>query len=219
MEAVNLLPAYARPGHPWAAVGKDLSARRVFKVGSVAACVAAVGLGLGYYHERSVVNDRHATLADVQAQVAVVDAKAAPLRAAQAAAVARMAPAGAVSEKRVAWEQLLSDVSRVLPKQVYLQSLSAQSPTPLAPGASTPAPTTPPGTPTPATPSASGFSATGVASSHVNVAVVLDRLASLPWLTNVTLVSSANGGASGTTLSRGDTFTVTAGFNPNGGAK
>jgi Tfp pilus assembly protein PilN len=219
MEAVNLLPAYARPGHPWAAVGKDLSARRVFKAGSVAACVVAVGLGLGYYHERSLVNDRHARLADVQAQVAVVDAKAAPLRAAQAAAAARMAPAGAISEKRVAWERLLSDVSRVLPKQVYLQSLSAQSPTPLAPGASTPAPTTPPGTPTPATTGASGFSATGVASSHVNVAVVLDRLASLPWLTNVTLVSSANGGASGTTLSRGDTFTVTAGFNPNGGAK
>ncbi len=71
----------------------------------------------------------------------------------------------------------------------------------------------------PATTGASGFSATGVASSHVKVALVLDRLASLPWLSNVTLVSTANGGASGTTLSRGDTFTVTAGFNPNGGAK
>ena len=45
-----------------------------------------------------------------------------------------------------------------------------------------------------------------------------DRLASLPWLTNVTLLSTANGGT-GTTLSRGDTFSVTAGFNPNGGAK
>jgi len=216
MEAVNLLPAYARPGHPWAAVGKDLSARRVFKAGTVAACVVAVGLGAGYYLERSVVNNRQATLADVQAQVAVVDAKAAPLRAAQAAAAARMAAAGSASEKRVAWEALLSDVSRVLPKQVYLQSLSAQSPTPLAPGAAVAAPTAAPGTPTPA---ASGFSATGVASSHVKVAVVLDRLASLPWLTNVTLVSSANGSTTGTTLSRGDTFTVTAGFNPNGGAK
>jgi Tfp pilus assembly protein PilN len=219
MEAVNLLPAYARPGHPWAAVGKDLSARRVFKVGSVVACVAAVGLGLVYYHERSVVSDRHATLADVQAQVAVVDAKAAPLRSAQAAAAARLTAAGTVSERRVAWEGLLADVSRVLPKQVYLQSLSAQSPTPLAPGAAAPAPTTPPGTPTPATTPGSGFSATGVASSHVRVALVLDRLASLPWLSNVTLVSSTHGGASGTTLSRGDTFTVTAGFNPNGGAE
>jgi Tfp pilus assembly protein PilN len=216
MEAVNLLPAYARPGHPWAAVGRDLSARRVLKGGSVLACVAVVGLGLGYVYERSVVNDRRATLTDVQAEVAVADAKAAPFRSAQAAAAARMAAAGTVSEKRVVWERLLADVSSVLPKQVYLQSLSAQSPTPLAPGA-IPAPTTPaPGTPTPATTGASGFSATGVASSHVRVALVLDRLASLPWLSNVTLVSTVNGG---TTLSRGDTFTVTAGFNPIGGAK
>jgi Tfp pilus assembly protein PilN len=218
MEAVNLLPAYARPGHPWAAVGKDLSARRVIKAGSVAACVVAVGVGLAYYQERSVVNNRQATLADVQAQVAVVDAKAAPLRAAQAAAAARLTAAGTVSERRVAWEGLLADVSRVLPKQVYLQGLFLQSPMPLAHGAVTPAPTT--ATPgTPATTSASGFSATGVASSHVRVALVLDRLASLPWLTNVTLLSTANGSASSTTLSRGDTFSVSAGFNPNGGAK
>jgi Tfp pilus assembly protein PilN len=218
MEAVNLLPAYARPGHPWAAVGKDLSARRVLKAGTVAACVVAVGLGASYYLERSVVSNRQATLADVQAQVAVVDAKAAPLRAAQVAAAARMAAAGSASEKRVAWEALLADVSRVLPKQVYLQSLSAQSPTPLSVGGVAPAPTTPSATPAPA-PGASGFSVTGVASSHVTVAVILDRLASLPWLTNVTLVSSANGSTTGTTLSRGDTFTVTAGFNPIGGAQ
>ncbi len=104
MEAVNLLPAYARPGHPWAAVGKDLSARRVLKAGSVVACVAVLGLGLGYAYERSVVNDRRASLADVQAEVAVADAKAAPLRSAQAAAAARMAAAGTVSSRRVAWE-------------------------------------------------------------------------------------------------------------------
>jgi Tfp pilus assembly protein PilN len=217
MEAVNLLPAYARPGHPWAAVGRDLSARRVLKAGSIVACVAVVGLGLGYAYERSVVNDRRASLADVQAEVAVVEAKAAPFRSAQAAAAARMAAAGTVSSRRVAWEALLGDLSSVLPKQVYLQSLSVQSPTPLAAGAATPAPTTPaPGTPAPATTGAAGFSATGVASSHVRVALVLDRLASLPWLSNVTLVSTVNGG---TTLSRGDTFTVTAGFNPIGGAK
>ena len=216
MEAVNLLPAYARPGHPWAAVAKDLSPRRVLKVAGAAACVIALGLGLGYLHARSIVNDRRATLGEVEAQVAVADAKAAPLRSAQAAAAARMAAAGSVSERRVAWEALLADVSRVLPKQVYLQSLSAQSPTPLASGAAAAAPTTAPGTPAPA---ASGFSAAGVASSHVTVAVILDRLASLPWLTNVTLVSSASGSTTGTTLSRGDAFTVTAGFNAIGGAK
>jgi Tfp pilus assembly protein PilN len=179
----------------------------------------AVGLGLAYYQERSVVNSRQATLADVQGQLEAADAKAAPLRAAQAAAAARLAVAGTVSERRVAWEQLLADVSRVLPSQVYLQGLSMQSLTPLSPGAAAPTSTAPGGTAAPATTSAAGFSATGVASSHVKVAVVLDRLASLPWLTNVTLLSTASGSASGTTLSAGDTFSVSAGFNPDGGAR
>jgi hypothetical protein len=50
MEAVNLLPGYARPGHRWASAGKELSARRVLVGGGAAACVAAVALGLGYVH-------------------------------------------------------------------------------------------------------------------------------------------------------------------------
>jgi Tfp pilus assembly protein PilN len=211
VNAVNLLPAYARPGHPWVAIGKDVSPRRVLTGGAAVACAAVVGLGLGYVHERSVVNDRRATLADVQTQVATADAKAAPLRAAQSAAAARMAAAGTVTSSRIAWEKLLADLSRVLPSQVYLQSLSVQSPTPLASGAVTPTTTVGP----------SGFSATGVASSHVRVALVLDRLARLPFLSDVTLVSSTNGASGGTSgsLSAGDTFSVSAGFNPNGGAK
>jgi Tfp pilus assembly protein PilN len=222
MSSVNLLPAYARPAHPWAAIGKDVSPRRVLKGGAAVACVAVLGLGLGYVHERSVVNDRRATLADVQTQVAAADAKAAPLRAARAAAAAPMAAASTVSSTRVAWESVLADLSRVLPKRVRLQTLTAQSPSPLAPGVSTPATTSTPTTPTtpPTTAGASTFAATGVASSHVRVALVLDRLARLPWLSDVTLVSSANG-ASGTgeSLSAGDTFSVTGSFNPNGGAK
>jgi Tfp pilus assembly protein PilN len=219
MSSVNLLPAYARPAHPWAAIGKDVSPRRVLKGGAAVACVAVLGLGLGYVHERSVVNDRRATLADVQTQVAAADAKAAPLRAAQAAAAAPMAAASTVSSTRVAWESVLADLSRVLPKRVRLQTLTAQSPSPLAPGVSTPATTSTPTTPT-TTAGASTFAATGVASSHVRVALVLDRLAGLPWLSDVTLVSSANG-ASGTdgSLSAGDTFSVTGSFNSNGGAK
>ena len=218
MEAVNLLPAYARPGHPWAAIGKDLSARRVLKAGSVVACVAVLGLGLGYVHERSAVNDKRAALTDVQAEVAVADAKAAPLRAAEAAAAARIAAAGTVSLQRIAWEPVLRDLSRVLPSQVYLESMALQSPAPLALGAGATAAT--PGTATTPPVGTTGFSATGVASSHVRVALVLDRLASLPWLSNVTLVSSTSG-ASGTsgTLAGGDAFSVTAGFSPDGGAQ
>jgi Tfp pilus assembly protein PilN len=210
MEAVNLLPAYARPGHPWAAVGKDLTPRRVATPAGIAALVIALLLAVGYLHERSVVNDKRSTLTEVEARAAVADAKAAPLRAAQSAAAVRMAAAGTVSTSRIAWERLLADLSRVLPSQVYLQNMTLQSPTPLAPGATTSV----------ATVGTSGFAATGVASSHVRVALVLDRLARLPWLSNVMLTSSTSGAsATGGTLAGGDTFAVTAGFDPNGGAK
>jgi Tfp pilus assembly protein PilN len=211
MEAVNLLPAYARPGHPWASIGKDLTPRRVLTVSAAAAGVIALGLVLGYLYESSVVKHRRATLTDVKAQVAVVDAKAAPLRAAQAAVAARIVSAGTISKNRILWERLLGDVSRVLPSQVYLQSLALQSPTPFGTGAVSSSIAT----------GATGFTATGVASSHVRVALVLDRLASLPWLAGLTLVSSTNGssGAASGTLASGDTFSVSAGFDPTGGAK
>jgi len=217
MEAVNLLPLHARPGRRWATVGKDAQPRRVLKTGAAVACVVALGLGVAYVHERSVINDQHATLSDVQTQVAAADAKAAPIRAAQAGVAARMPAATTVTASRITWEALLADLSGVLPRRVRLQTLSMQSPTPLVVGAAAPAaaPSTPP-TSTPAAGPAVGaapFAVSGVATSHVRVALVLDRLAALPWLSNVQLVSST----SGASLSAGDTFSVTAGFNPGGG--
>ena len=181
MEAVNLLPLHARPGHRWATVGRDASPRRVLKGGAAVACVVVVGLGLAYVHQRSVMNDQRATLAAVQTEVAAADAEAAPLRAAQAGVAARMPAATTIAASRIAWESLLADLSRVMPRRVRLQTLSLQSPTPLAPGvASAAAPTTPPSsTPAPGAGSAP-FTVTGVATSHVRVALVLDRLASLP---------------------------------------
>jgi len=214
MEAVNLLPLHARPGRRWATVGRDAQPRRVLKTGVAIACIVAVGLGLAYVHERSVLNDRRATLADVQTQVTAADAKAAPIRAAQAGVAARMPAATTITASRIVWEGLLADLSGVLPRRVRLQTLSMQSPTPIATGVTAPAaaPATPPSS-TPA-PAAGGapFTVSGVATSHVRVALVLDRLAALPWLSNVTLVSSTNGAS----LSAGDTFAINAGFNPGG---
>jgi Tfp pilus assembly protein PilN len=214
MEAVNLLPLYARPGRRWATIGRDASPRRVLTTGAAVACVAVIGLGLTYVHERSVINDQRATLADVQTQVAAADAKAAPIRAAQAGVAARMPAATTVTASRIGWEGLLADLAGVLPRRVRLQTLSMQSPTPLVVGVTTPTtPATPPSsTPAPAVGGAP-FTVTGVATSHVRVALVLDRLAALPWLSNVQLVSST----SGASLSAGDTFSVNAVFHPGGG--
>jgi Tfp pilus assembly protein PilN len=183
----------------------------VLKTGVAIACIVAVGLGLAYVHERSAINDRHATLADVQTQVTAADAQAAPIRAAQAGIAARLPAATTITASRISWEGLLADLSGVLPRRVRLQTLSLQSPTPLVAGAATPA-TPPSSTPAPAVGGAP-FTVSGVATSHVRVALVLDRLAALPWLSNVQLVSST----SGASLSAGDTFSVNAGFNPGGG--
>jgi Tfp pilus assembly protein PilN len=213
MEAVNLLPAYARPGHPWASVGKDLAPRRVLKIAGGAACAVVLVLGMAYLVESRAVKHRRATLAEVQTKVAAADAKARPMREAQNAVAARIVTAATVSKNRIIWERLLSDISRVLPSQVYLQSLALQSPTPFTVSTGVAGTSTPAG--------AGGFTATGLASSHVRVADVLDRLASLPWLSSVTLVSSTNGSSGGTstTLASGDTFSVSASFDPTGGAK
>src|SRR2546428_11723066 len=99
MQAVNLLPAYARPGHRWASAGSDLAPQRVLTIGGSVAAVAAIALGGVYFHDRSVVNDRHAQLADAQSRLAAAEATAVPLRNAGSESPARpgVAPSGAPS--------------------------------------------------------------------------------------------------------------------------
>jgi Tfp pilus assembly protein PilN len=199
MQAVNLLPAYARPAGRWASLGKELSPARVARLGGIVAAACAIAIAAGYFYERSVVNDRRAQLADAQSRLTAVEATAAPLRAAQAAHASRLLAIRTVSNSRVAWETVLAGLSRVLPDQVYLQSLQAQSPTAA--------------TASPGATSSSAFAINGVASSYVRVALVLDRLELLPWLSNVTLASSTGGSSATTGGSPGDQFSITAGFS------
>jgi Tfp pilus assembly protein PilN len=200
MQAVNLLPAYARPAGRWASLGSELTPASVARMGGAIAAACAIAVTAGYFYERSVVNDRRATLADAESRLTAVEATAAPLRAAQAARAARIQMVTTVSHSRIAWETVLGGLSRVLPDQVYLSSLIVASPTAAAPV----------GTAAVATPGASGFTVSGLANSQNTVALVLDRLALLPWLSNVTLQSSTSGAGAGG--SAGDQFAITAGF-------
>jgi Tfp pilus assembly protein PilN len=210
MEAVNLLPAYARPAHRWATVGKELQARRVLAVaGAIAACALLVLGGL-YVHERSVVNDRQDTLSAVQSELAAEQAKAAPLRAAASASAAKLGVVKAISDRRVPWENLLRDLARVLPSKVQLQTVQVGVPAPIA----TPAQGST-GTTSGAATAPAGFTVSGSASSHDRVALVIDRLSLLPWLSNVTLQSSTRG-ASSTGAPGTDSFTISASFDPAG---
>jgi Tfp pilus assembly protein PilN len=217
MQAVNLLPAYARPGNRWASAGKDLAPERVLTIGGTVAAVAAIAVGGLYFHERSVVSNRHAELADAESRLAAAEATAAPLRQAATENSARLAVVRAVSGSRVAWETILHDLSRVLPDGAFLASMQVQNATP-APAVATPAV---PGSPvTPAVSTGGTFTVTGSTSSHVRVALILDRLALLPWLSNVTLSSSVRGSAgAAATTTAADQFSITAAFTRPGGTK
>ena len=58
MQAVNLLPEYARPtGRKFTSVGQELPAQRILYLGGLAAFAAALLVGLFYFHERSLVKD------------------------------------------------------------------------------------------------------------------------------------------------------------------
>ena len=182
MRAVNLLPEELRPGSRWAAIGRGASARRVLGGSGIAAGVLALAFAGLTVQQRGVVEDRRTALHDVETRLVAAQAQAAAVQAAQAASAARLAALRTVVSQRIAWEDVLRDLSRVLPGSIFLQSLNAASPAPTAAVAGA-APSAPGAVPT-------GFTVVGSADSQVRVAQVLDRLALLPWLADVTLVSS-----------------------------
>jgi Tfp pilus assembly protein PilN len=202
MRAVNLLPPELRPGHRWARLGRGIPARRVFGASGIAAGVLAIALMGLVVHERGVVADRESALAEVQARLVAAEAKAAEVRAAQAASAARLAAVRDVITRRVVWEDVMRDLSRVLPANVYLQSMQVAA-----------AAQTPPADGTAAAPT--GFTIVGFADSQNRVAQVLDRLALLPWLADVSLTSSVRGGGSDTATPV--QFTIGATFSSTGG--
>ena len=190
MQAVNLLPEYAQPGHRWTATGADLSARRILPLGGIAAVVAAVAFAGLYFNERSVVSDRKSQLATDQARLVAQEARAAPIKAAQAASAARLSMIRSITATRVHWDAVLADLGRVMPNGVHLSNLSLT---------------------TIATTGASSVQIAGETDTHNRVALVMDRLSILPWLSGVTLASSAR---SGNTVN----FTLNATYVPEAGS-
>jgi Tfp pilus assembly protein PilN len=199
MRAVNLLPREdprtrrrGLPG-PWLVL-------------SVAAPLVAGGaVYLGYSSEHSSVTAKRAELAAVSSRLAALT-PALSTAAAESALVGQRASRQAALQdalaKAMPWDLTLDDLARVLPKQVWLTSLTAQSPTPGT--SATPAIAAPvPGGPV-------GFTLQGYAHSQAEVAGLLARLSLLPMLNNVSLTSTSQ-----TTSATGPSFVqfeVTAGL-------
>jgi Tfp pilus assembly protein PilN len=210
MRAVNLLPADATRGRRWVAADGGRADKRFLLTAAAVAGVVVLALGAAFVHAHSVASDRQETLAGLEQEVTVAQAKAASAQAARASAQARRVAVTEVTSKRVTWEQVLRDLGRVLPRNVLLENLQAQSPTPTV-ATSTASTTT-----TPTTGSApTAFVVTGYTSSQKSVARVIDRLAVLPWLSDVSLQQSTRGdaGKGGLTLQ----FTIGANLSSTGG--
>ena len=210
MQAVNLLPAGATRSRRWGAAADGQSPKRVLVTAAAAAGVVVVALAGAFVHTNGVVSDRQSTLDGLSQEVAAAEAKAASAQAARASAQARRVAVTTVTSQRVTWEQVLRDLGRVLPRNVLLENLQAQSPTPTVATTATSTTTTPT---TGSTPTA--FVVTGCTSSQRSVARVIDRLSVLPWLSDVSLQQStrADTGEGGLTVQ----FTIGANLSSIGG--
>ncbi len=222
MEAVNLLPPEHRPAGRWSTVGAGLTPDRVLRIGGGAAAVVLLFLASFYVYERSVVSSKQHALASQQAQLAAVQSRAQVVKDAETQVSSGMTVVNSVVSQRMVWDSALGDLARVLPGGVQLTSLQATAPVapvPAAPVAPTSgdtsntSSTTTTATTTPTAPvaPATTFTISGVAPSHVRVALILDRLALLPWLSDVSLQTTSRQ-STGSVL-----FTATATLQTNGG--
>jgi Tfp pilus assembly protein PilN len=213
MRAVNLLPADVIRGRRWGSgVGDRGAAKRVFVGAALVAAVLMAVLAAAFVYTHGSVADKQETLAGLEHEVATAKAKAAAVQTARANAQARRVAVTEVTSKRITWEQVLRDLSRVLPRNVWLQNLQAQSPTPTV-GTATATASTTTTTSTGTTPTA--FVVTGFTSSQKGVARVIDRLSVLPWLSDVSLQQStrADTGSGGKAVQ----FTIGANLSSTGG--
>jgi type IV pilus assembly protein PilM len=209
MRGVDLLPKDAKKK-------KSPRANLVAIGAPVAVAVPLVALGLLYLGAHGKTTDNQAELDAVRAEIAAlpepvgpeIDASIVGDEAARATAVAR------VLGGRVAWDTVLSDMSRILPANVWLASLSASAPEIVDPagGAAAAVAASVPGQvagiPTAVT-------LQGYTYSQPDVARLLARLATLPSLKRVTLTSSQKETLGTRNVVR---FSIVADLSQTGGA-
>lgn len=178
MRAVNLLPRDAPT--------KSFAANRGVVVGGVGgAAVFTVALVTMMLGAAGAASAKQEELDSLRAQIAAVprpvekdDSGDSQLAAEKGARVGALSLA---LTGRVAWDRVLRQVSLVLPEDVWLTTLSASAPSAeSSAGAAT----------APAAAGASGFTLVGSTYSQDGVARFLSRLAVVPDLANVRLLSS-----------------------------
>jgi Tfp pilus assembly protein PilN len=225
MRAVNLLPRETKQPRKRLTVAGQLAL--------VAPFVVAGLLAAGYLLSTSSVNSKRSTLHALQDELASLPAPK-TREPQQNPALAserqlRIATLGAALQSRLVWDRVFREISAVLPADVWLTTMSAQTPqTPTTvptTTTATPAPSSPTSTtgttttatttaaaPTPAPAPATGpMTFAGYTYSQEGVARLLSRLAVVPALQNVKLVSSSEATVGGQTVV---TFSIEADVRP-----
>jgi len=186
MKAVNLLPSDHKPVRQ-ANLGAGLSKHAVLIGGVLGAVVVAAVLGLAYQSASNSAKSDQAQLDALNARIAAVSQ---PLNAADASVRERIQQVTAADSTRMSWDGFMNKLARVLPEDVWLVSMQATEPAPVA---VTPGETGTTGAPAaPAAPTAAptGFTISGFTYSQASVARLMRRLSMLPWLSDVSLQSS-----------------------------
>ncbi|MEO5632266.1 type IV pilus assembly protein PilM [Gaiella sp.] len=182
MRGVNLIPGDA---------AKQKSTRKTALTiaGPVAIAVPLVALGFLYVGARGSASDSQSQIDAVAAEIASLPKPAAPRIAANIVGdeAVRATAVASVLGGRVAWDAVFRDLSLVLPANVWLQSLSLAQPESIDPASAAAVAAPLPGQ-APAAPSAVKID--GFTYDQPDVARLLARLAVLPTLERVTLVSS-----------------------------
>jgi Tfp pilus assembly protein PilN len=197
MRAANLLPEHDRPG----GMPTVLTTTSVLAGAGAVFAVVLVLVGFSYMQGHNKVSDRQDTLEALQQQVSKAQAVAARTAAQQGLDQDRVTAFTAAASGRMPWDDLLDDVSRVLPAGSWLSNLNVQigtaPATELTPGTNTATASTVP----------TSFTVSGIAFTQNIVAQVIQRLELVPALSDVTLQSSSRTTV-GTT--KGFQFTMSA---------
>jgi Tfp pilus assembly protein PilN len=210
MKAVNLLPADRQTAT--ASAGLDAGRRNLLIVCAVVGVLVIVGLSVVVWSSGSSLSQKRDELASIQSQI---QSTSSATSLASATGTRKATVIGLVAN-RLSWDQFLGTLSKVMPEDVWLQSLQSTtagaavtlaSNQAAAVAASTaPATTTttsstsaPPPAPAPA-PTGGTFTISGYTYSQPSVARMMRRLDLVPWLTGITLVSSAKSSVGATTV-------------------
>ena len=173
-------------------------------------------LGLVYFKYKSDVNAKQDELAQIEAEMQVVEAQIAelsPYAALHNTRTAMTETAEGIYSSSVPFSIMLQELSLVIPENVRLQTLTATVPPAMLPG--TAAVEGPPAA------GAVDVTFTGQTEDHTDVAEFMTRLGLIPQLKGITLTSSTEATSTSTTTTASSspaptytTFTVTAQLRP-----